>query len=132
MPRNSGKTSRAFEASDRKRNVFNQPTAVAVDDVTDDVTENNATKIIPKIIEDKKLKAAIKKMEAKINKVTVSAKMKRAATVGLINIDQGDTEFCVGCTIARHFVTFVFDTLKKNNYTNYTIEDIFYLIVLYK
>ena len=58
--------------------------------------------------------------------------MKRGVTVGSINIDQGDTEFCVGCTIARHFVTFVFDTLKKNNYTNYTIEDIFYLIVLYK
>ena len=108
-----------------KSHVFKQSTGITVTDVTDVTGNTNATnKIIPKKIE-------AKKMEAKINKVMVSS-MKRGVTVGSINIDQGDTEFCVGCTIARHFVTFVFDTLKKNNYTNYTIEDIFYLIVLYK
>jgi hypothetical protein len=79
-----------------------------------------------------KEKREAKKMEAEINNVFVSANMKRGATVASINIDQGDTDFCVGCTIARHFVTFVFDTLKKNNYTNYTTKDIFDLIALYK
>lgn len=108
-----------------KSHVFKQSTGITVTDVTDVTGNTNATnKIIPKKIE-------AKKMEAKINKVMVSS-MKRGVTVGSINIDQGDTEFCVGCTIARHFVTFVFDTLKENRYTDYTIKDIFCLIKLYK
>ena len=129
MSSRSGKTPR--RKSERKSDVFKQPTSITVTDVT----ENNAnltTNIIPT-----KIKA--NKLEAAINEVKMSANMgmKRGVTVASINVDQGDTQFCVGCTIARHFVTFIFDTLKENNYKNYTTEDIttkdiFYLIKLYK
>ena len=113
MSSRSGKTPR--RKSERKSDVFKQPTSITVTDVT----ENNAnltTNIIPT-----KIKA--NKLEAAINEVKMSANMgmKRGVTVASINVDQGDTQFCVGCTIARHFVTFIFDTLKENNYKNYTI-----------
>jgi len=118
----TGKTPKTIK-SHRKSGVFKQPTYINVTDVTD---ANVTNKIIPK-------KTEAKKLQSVINEVTMSAKMmKRGATVGSINIDQGDTEFCVGCTIARHFVTFVFDTLKNNNYTDYTTKDILDLITLYK
>ena len=103
-----------------------------------DLNRQNAIDKKDKIVPKKIQEFRSKKMEAIVNDVIikVSKPLNRTSTISRVTSNQTITDFCVGCTISRHFITSVLNILKIALGENYNeivdIQFIFDLFLLYK
>jgi hypothetical protein len=98
------------------------PTKVDYKQIMQNVTQKVKQSKVKETPGKKELKEALKNLTIKLNAPPIIFSFPKQAKDALftpisIDINQGVTDFCVGCTISRHFVTILTEILKLEGQT---------------